>query len=632
MARKNMQVPHLVRSPFSTNKFEQLEAVRQLHTHQEARRDSLKEKHPDIYDELDRVRTELDALSHEFQLITEHGVALDANFSKFGYSAHVRTKESDGSSNSSISGDATSRRPSRDWAAERQSLEAMKFWKRPVVRQYFHKGLLWRSSRSGEVASFELFIDLLYVGVIDIIGEKAILETTGKSLLEFIITFAIGWKIWADLTMVINWFEIDDIFQRICVLFYVVCLLGFTTNIEYGFESTYTSMIAFYLTQRLFAGAYYLWVAYLVPTVSGTMVSNALIIAVSAALWIGSIHVEYPNQLALIFLALAIDTFGFLLVVWLMKMCHDPRSKRLAWISKHFEFYPAVNIEHRVDRNNAFVTLVFGYSVLTIIFQSHSSFGINAFLGKAILGLIQAFAFNWIYFEIDQYNIHVHAIRRHWLSSTTWLSAHLPFIMSYVLAAATLSRLVLAHDCGDANAEDALGDRYALISVGELETGMRWYYCGGLGMSLIAMSAISFCHIHKKLPNAHIAKRFRLTIRCCVAIIIICLPLAHSLNSLHLISITTSLVVLVLALDIFGNSCQGDKFWSGGFCEAQKKNCNYSAECRMDRKKRKEIERAMKQGEKVRLEDLLGTNSNGNGGHRDEEKGFQDKEWSGAHY
>ena len=572
-----------------------------------------------MYDEFEQVKKELDALSQEFRLLTDHAVALDANFSKFGYSAHLRTKDSSDSSASSISDNAISRRSSRDWDAERQSVDAFKFWRRPVVRQYFHKGLLWRSGRSGEVASFELFVDLLYVGVIDIIGETAIHHPDGESLLQFIITFTIGWKIWSDLTMLINWFEIDDVFQRICVLFYVVCLLGFTANIEYAFESTYTSMIAFYLTQRLFAAAYYLWVAYLVPTVSGTMICNALVVAVSAALWIGSIHVEYPAHLPLIFIALTIDLFGSMVAIWLMKIGNNPNSRAWSWVRKQFEFYPAVNIEHRVERNNAFVTLVFGYSVLTIIFQNKATFGINPFFGKAILGLVQAFSFNWIYFEIDQYNTHVHAIRRHWFSGTVWISAHLPFIMGYVLAAATLTRLVLAHDFEGADPEHDLGERYALNSPAELETAMCWFYCGGLGVALITMAVISFCHVHKKLPNAHMTKRLRLAIRCCIAIVIICLPLAQSLHSLHLISITTSLVVLVLALDIFGNSCQGGKFWSGGFCEEQKKNCKYSAECRMDKKKRKEVEEAMKKGEKVKLDDLmgkgLGRNAWGGGDH-----------------
>lgn len=201
--------------------------------------------------------------------------------------------------------------------------------------------------------------------------------------------------------------------------------------------------------------------------------------------------------------------------------------------------------------------------------------------------------------------------------------------MSYVLSAATLTKLVIAHDIADADAEHDLGERYALNSVGELEDGMRWYYCGGLGLSLIFMSVISLCHVHKKLPNARLVKRFRLAMRCCIGIVIIYIPLTHSLNSLHLISITTSLVVLVLALDIFGNSCQGDEFWSGGFCEAQKKNCKYSAECRVDRKMKKEVETAMKKCQKVRLENLIGVRKGGAKGRGvDEEKGVMDQGWS----
>lgn len=82
----------------------------------------------------------------------------------------------------------------------------MKFWKKPVVRQYFHKGLLWRASDLEEVQSFELFVDLLYVGIIDIIGENTAENPNGFGLLKFMITFTIGWKMWSDLTLVISWF------------------------------------------------------------------------------------------------------------------------------------------------------------------------------------------------------------------------------------------------------------------------------------------------------------------------------------------------------------------------------------------------------------------------------------------
>ena len=156
-------------------------------------------------------------------------------------------------------------------------------------------------------------------------------------------------------------------------------------------------------------------------------------------------------------------------------------------IEKYFDFFPAINIEHKTERTNAFVTLVFGYSVVALLFQNKAAFGINAFFGKAVLGLIQAFAFNWIYFEIDAYNVHTHAIRRHYASTWVWLTAHLPFIMSYVLAGAALSRLVLATDCRNANVED-LTETYAVKSEHEISSGLRWYYCGGLAVALLCMS------------------------------------------------------------------------------------------------------------------------------------------------
>lgn len=384
------------------------DAIRDLHAHHKTEQEKLKEEHPHVYEKFELVRSELDALNAELHMLTDHSVALDASFDKFGYSAHLRTKdESESASLTTEHSNAAEKHKDR-------SAHPLKFFKRPVVRQYFHKGLLWRSARAGEVPSFELFIDLVYVGVIDIIGEKAAEHPGGLSLLHFIIVFSISWKVWADMTNVINWFDVDDIFQRICVAFYLVCLFGFTTNIYYMFDhdhSTYTSAIAFYIAQRLFLGLWYLMVAKLVPMIRGTMICNALLITTAVTFWIASIHLHWPAQISLIMIGVVIDLFGNIAIIALMrktrrgsfgrftkKVYHllssrfdNPLLNQQQW----FEFFPAVNIEHRVERNNAFVALVFGYSILTILYQSHSSFGINAFFGKGVLGLIQAFAFNW---------------------------------------------------------------------------------------------------------------------------------------------------------------------------------------------------------------------------------------------
>lgn len=84
------------------------------------------------------------------------------------------------------------------------------------MRQYFHKGLLWRAPESEEVASFELFVDLLYVGIIAVNGEDAAHHPDGKSLLWFTISFILSWKIWSDLTLTISWFETGGYHLLLC--------------------------------------------------------------------------------------------------------------------------------------------------------------------------------------------------------------------------------------------------------------------------------------------------------------------------------------------------------------------------------------------------------------------------------
>lgn len=76
------------------------------------------------------------------------------------------------------------------------------------------------------------------------------------------------------------------------------------------------------------------------------------------------------------------------------------------------------------------------------------------------------------------------------ISATVWINVHLPFIMSYVLAGASLSKLVLAHDHHDTDLK-TLGALYLNRSEGHIPDALRWFYCVGLGIALLCMS-ISF--------------------------------------------------------------------------------------------------------------------------------------------
>jgi low temperature requirement protein LtrA len=266
------------------------------------------------------------------------------------------------------------------------------------------------------VASYELFIDLFYVGIIAITGDHAVEHPDTEQLRNFIILFAMGWKFWSDISLLISWFDSDDILRRCSVLFILTCLLGFTTNINDAFSHTYAPLIAFYLAARLFITASLFWYAFEIRMVRGVMLLNVIVALIPTALWIASIHVDDGARQGLIWPALVLDIFGGTLATVFSRPQAWMGERWNQWAKKTFEFVPGANIEHRIERTGAFVTLVFGSSVLGILYQGSQEFGINAFFGKAVLGLIQAFTFNWIYFEIDSWNLHSHAIRRHVVS------------------------------------------------------------------------------------------------------------------------------------------------------------------------------------------------------------------------
>lgn len=225
-------------------------------------------------------------------------------------------------------------------------------------------------------------------------------------------------------------------------------------------------------------------------------------------------------------------------------------------------------------RTDAFVSLVFGYTVVAILYQSTVN-GIDAFFGKGILGLIQAFCFNWLYFDADGANLQMHAIRRHKITSFAWIMAHLPFVMAFILAGGALSRLVLATDNIAGSEEnwmavkEHLGESYQAKSEHEVPAGIRWFYCGGLAVALLFMSVISYTHLHKEVHGQRMRKENRLLIRNAVAVIILCLPLAEDrLNSIDLVGTVTALVVFALATELwFGASCNEALF--------SKKPCTY---------------------------------------------------------
>lgn len=169
--------------------------------------------------------------------------------------------------------------------------------------------------------------------------------------------------------------------------------------------------------------------------------------------------------------------------------------------------------------------------------------------------------------------------------------------MAFVLSSSALAVLVRAHDCPDAPV-DSLYETFIPRSEEHISPGLKWFYCGGLGISLFCMSIIAASHTHKKIPHQRLGKNKRLAIRTLISIVILLLPLAH-LNSLELIATTTGLVVCVLGLELFGASCVGDNILWDRNCGRNK--CRYDAKCSVGRE---ELEKCKKEGGVLNVEEI----------------------------
>lgn len=140
-----------------------------------------------------------------------------------------------------------------------------------------------------------------------------------------------------------------------------------------------------------------------------------------------------------------------------------------------------------------------------------------------------------------------------------WQFAHLVAIMGYVVSTSALSALVLASDVPNANPKQ-LANAYRVNSVSQLATGSRFFHCHGLAIALLFMGVISMTHEHRQHADVRCRKRYRLASRFAVCLVLFLLPLAHSLRSLDLISLTLSLSTWVLIFELWGKSCKGQSF------------------------------------------------------------------------
>ena len=115
----------------------------------------------------------------------------------------------------------------------------------------------------------DLFIDLLFVGIISNISEnyfdQAFVDETnvGKAVGDFVLSFLPAWRIWIMLQRFLNSYYMDDIPQRILIVWVLILAMIWGNNSPYfvsQIDSENINGSTFLISTYLIAAASLRWI------------------------------------------------------------------------------------------------------------------------------------------------------------------------------------------------------------------------------------------------------------------------------------------------------------------------------------------------------------------------------------
>ncbi|KAJ7177934.1 hypothetical protein C8R46DRAFT_1346213 [Mycena filopes] len=487
------------------------------------------------------------------------------------------------------------------------------FFQRPRLHQWLAAGKLYREAGEQLSSRFELFFDLLFVGLVHQISDAAAEQPTGIGFAKYVLTFAPAFSVWSDVRDIANQYANDDVTQRAYILWIMMLLVGYANNagaIEFGVaegggeeeggslitEDSLTSVrwtLGFFVVAKLSRVIISLIYAVFLPLSRRPLIvstCNALILAIIFTIAIfTSLHVTIALVALTIVLDHALRVFGVLLYKtmeilgrryekrrrlhsrqnsgpWTLEVDDGEKNeqpisanssvtavnedaplggfKMCQRTAAHRELrFPAINIEHHVERLGAFVTIVLGEMVVSVFFKASGTVGLNRESGRAFLSLMIAFNLNWLYFGSQACKHFVHAIRRHWLSGFLFTTLHLPLCLSLLLASSAINRLVTSSTMDS-----------------ELGGGLKWFFGAGLGASVCMMATIGV--LHKNLDDMDgvaeridrsanairrtISRRVVLGIRYLAGLAMILVPIVDDLTSIQFLGIYAAITVFLI--------------------------------------------------------------------------------------
>ncbi len=271
------------------------------------------------------------------------------------------------------------------------------------------------------IGRFELFIDLIWVGIISNLAENFSdhafgtdsSSTIGPDIIEFILLFLISWRVWKDLQVFMTKYQTNDLVHRFFVVWIIILAMLYGNNAPYLFDGRDSSNVAIIIYLVILGSFLIVETAYsiYIPSLCREMILRGAFTLLVLPFWIPATFFTYPTRFGLIFAAI----FTEYLMTALITIPPVVRLLR----QEHLEDFDA---DHWVERIQDFFIIILGEGVMSLIKGSPLGRGITDQAGTGVLTLVAYYVLSGFYFNGDQSRRYVHAVRREWWRKLLWLS------------------------------------------------------------------------------------------------------------------------------------------------------------------------------------------------------------------
>ncbi|KAI0464171.1 hypothetical protein LJB42_001774 [Komagataella kurtzmanii] len=384
---------------------------------------------------------------------------------------------------------------------------------RPHALNFFKDGVLYRTKEERTSGKTELFLDLMYVGIIANLAGSACEEATMGALLKYALLFIPAWVVWSDIKDFTNYYYNEDLSQKLYILWILVLLTLFANSngeLLEGRKGAAFTIVPYILCRLSLAFSLLLYSCF-IPQHRVQMRIYAVTILVTSSLWVPVIFVSTRSKIILAVVTIVLEQVCFCI-------CYHPATKK----ALKLRMSTALNIEHEVERFGVFVTIAVGEFLYKVVAEGPLGAGFSLKFVRGILLLLIAYDLFWIYQNGSTATKATHALRRNGWTAISWIYFHLPLVGGLVLAA-------------DAGGDIASSD-FASISE-RLATSheeqkklfvLSLFFTGGLCVVLICIGVLALLDLPHDPPQMHILPRFwRVIWRIPAGVLILLLSFAH---------------------------------------------------------------------------------------------------------